>query len=106
MNTDITPLVRKLLGINWRTTIGAFIPLLSALLIVATAVSKGELPSTDQLYVVGGAISLAWTAIFAKDKAVTGGSISNVDGSEVAVSVSNIKSGVVTIPAEPKSRSV
>jgi drug/metabolite transporter (DMT)-like permease len=75
MNTDITPLVRKLLGINWRTTIGAFIPLLSALLIVATAISKGELPSTDQLYVVGGALSLAWTAIFAKDKSTTGGTV-------------------------------
>jgi hypothetical protein len=97
MNTDITPLVRKLLGINWRTTIGAFIPLLSALLIVATAISKGELPSTDQLYVVGGAISLAWTAIFAKDRAVTGGSISNVTG-ETAVKPISLVDMAPTIP--------
>jgi len=84
MNTDITPLVQKLLGINWRTTAGAIIPMLTALTIVATAISKGELPTTDQLYVVGGAISLAWTAIFAKDKNVTGGQVSNVTG-ETAV---------------------
>ena len=75
MTTDIMPLMRKLLGINWRTTIGAFIPLLSALLIAATAIKNGQLPSTDQLYVVGGAISLAWTAIFAKSNNVTGGTV-------------------------------
>jgi hypothetical protein len=103
MNTDITPLVRKLLGINWRTTIGAFIPLLSALLIVATAISKGQLPTTDELYVVGGAISLAWTAFQAKDRNVTGGQISNVDGSEAAAPVSIVKAGGVAYPpASPK----
>lgn len=103
MNTDITPLIRKLLGINWRTTAGAIIPILTALTIVATAISKGELPSTDQLYVVGGAISLAWTAVFAKDKNVTGGQISNVDGSEAAAPVSIVKAGGVAYPpASPK----
>jgi tryptophan-rich sensory protein len=88
MTTDIMPVVRKVLGINWRTTIGAFIPLLSALLIVATAIKNGELPTTDQLYVVGGALSLAWTAVFAKDRSVTGGSISNVTGDVAAKPVS------------------
>lgn len=98
MSTDIVPILHKILGINWRTTIGAIVPLLSALLIVATAIKNGKLPTTDELYVVGGALSLAWTAIFAKDKNVTGGQISNVDGTSAPAPVSIVKASEVAYP--------
>lgn len=98
MVIDVSAIMKGILGINWRTTAGAIVPILTALPLIAKAFSSGTWPDTQDMTIIGTALSLAWTAIFAKDKNVTGGSVSNVDGSSAAATVSVIHGGEVTTP--------
>lgn len=88
MTIDFGALPRFLLGINWRTTAGSIVPILTSGTLIAKAVSSGQWPSNEEMAIIGSALSLAWTAIFAKDKTVTGGTISNVTGAVTPIPVS------------------
>jgi len=99
MVIDLSAIPKFLLGINWRTTAGAIVPILTALPLIAKAISSGTWPDTQDMTIIGTALSLAWTAIFAKDKNVTGGSVSNVDGTSAGAPVSAIHGGEVVAPA-------
>jgi hypothetical protein len=79
-----------LLGINWRTTLGALAPLLTSIGIIATDIGKGEWPSHQDEAVVFSFLSIGWGLIMAKDRVVTGGSVSNVDGTVAPITVSLI----------------
>jgi len=99
MVIDISAIMKGVLGINWRTTMGSIVPVLTALTLIATAIANGEWPDKEHMAIITSAMSLAWTAVFAKDRQVTGGSVSNVDGTSAGATVSAIHGGEVVAPA-------
>lgn len=91
---SIGAIMKPLLGINWRTSVGAIVPILTAITLISKAIIGREWPDNEHMAIITSALSLAWTSIFAKDKDVTGGTVSNVDGT-VAKPVSLIEGGKV-----------
>jgi len=94
MTIDLGKIFRSILGINWRTNAGSILPIVTALPLVVKAISTSTWPDREDEAVISLAISGAWTALMAKDKNVTGGTVSNVDGT-VAKPVSLIEGGKV-----------
>ena len=92
MTIDFGSVFKDIIGINWRTTAAAVLPLLTSLDLAVGAIAKGEMPAGHDLAVIASLFSIAWGLISAKDKNVTGGTVSNVDGS-TAKPVSLIESG-------------
>jgi hypothetical protein len=90
MTIDFSALPKFVLGINWQTTAAAIAPLFTSISLVVTAISKGEWPSHEDEAVIFSFLSIAWGFIRAKDRNVTGGSVSNVDGSKSPETVSMI----------------
>ena len=91
VNLSAIPKAAKfVLGVNWRTTVGGLSAMFSSLALVSSSIGRGEWPEMRDLAIIGVGLSTAWVGIFGKDKAVTGGTVSNIDGTTVAAPVSLI----------------
>jgi hypothetical protein len=94
MVVDSSAIMKSLLGINWRTTASAILPMLTSITMAVGAISRGEWPTSNDLAVIASLFSIGYGLIVAKDRNVTGGTVSNVDGT-VARPVSLIEGGHV-----------
>jgi hypothetical protein len=80
-----------MLGVtNWRTSAAAIAPLFISIGMILSALGKRQMPDQHDMEVIGGMLSAAIGLIAAKDKNVTGGSVSNVDGNKLPSPVSII----------------
>jgi len=93
MVIDSGAIIKDVLGINWRTTASAILPLLTSLTMIVTAISNGEWPTGHDLAVLASLVSIGYGLVAAKDKRVTGGTVSNVDGTTASAPVSLIAGG-------------
>ena len=94
MTIDIGKVFHAILGINWRTNGAAVASLLTALGLLVHDAAVGQWPNHDEQAAIGIALTNVWGFFVAKDKNVTGGTVSNVDGT-VAKPVSMIEGGRV-----------
>ncbi len=95
MVIDLSAIMKTILGINWRTTAAAIAPAVTSLGLIDKAIGDGQWPNSTDMAVIASFISMAWGLLMAKDRVVTGGSVSNVDGSSAGATVSAIHGGEV-----------
>lgn len=96
MTIDLGKVAHDILGINWRTNAAAIMPIFTAVGIVTHDIAIGQWPSHEEEAAIFFAINVAYGFFVAKDKNVTGGTVSNVDGT-VAKPVSLIEEGKVAV---------